>query len=89
MRARGIAQAAALVTGLTAGSAILGFLRDVVIAGVFGAGANLDAYLVSQGVGESRAGADRRRHGESDRPRPRRANRRGSRRLEQDEPRCR
>ena len=50
MRARGIAQAAALVTGLTAGSAILGFLRDVVIAGVFGASANLDAYLVSQGL---------------------------------------
>jgi putative peptidoglycan lipid II flippase len=50
VRARGIAQAAALVTGLTAGSAILGFLRDVVIAGVFGAGANLDAYLVSQGL---------------------------------------
>src|SRR5215203_5359254 len=50
VRARGIAQAAALVTGLTAGSAILGFLRDVVIAGVFGAGANLDAYLVAQGL---------------------------------------
>lgn len=39
-----------MVTGLTAGSAILGFLRDVVIAGVFGAGASLDAYLVSQGL---------------------------------------
>ena len=51
MRARsGIAQAAALVTGLTAVSAILGFLRDVVIAGVFGAGAELDAYLVAQGL---------------------------------------
>jgi len=46
----GIAQAAALVTGLTAFSAILGFLRDVVIAGVFGAGAQLDAYLVAQGL---------------------------------------
>ncbi|HEY9375471.1 MAG TPA: lipid II flippase MurJ, partial [Jiangellaceae bacterium] len=51
MRARsGIAQAAALLTGLTALSAILGFLRDVVIAGVFGAGAELDAYLVAQGL---------------------------------------
>ena len=46
----GIAQAAALVTGLTALSAILGFLRDVVIAGVFGAGAQLDAFLVAQGL---------------------------------------
>jgi putative peptidoglycan lipid II flippase len=46
----GIAQAAALVTGLTALSAILGFLRDIVIAGVFGAGAELDAYLVAQGL---------------------------------------
>lgn len=45
-----IAQAAVLVTGLTALSAILGFLRDVVIAGVFGAGAELDAYLVAQGL---------------------------------------
>jgi putative peptidoglycan lipid II flippase len=51
VRARpGIAQAAALVTGLAALSAILGFLRDVVIAGVFGAGAELDAYLVAQGL---------------------------------------
>jgi putative peptidoglycan lipid II flippase len=46
----GIAQAAALVTVLTAFSAILGFLRDVVIASVFGAGAQLDAYLVAQGL---------------------------------------
>ena len=51
VRARsGIAQAAALVTGLTALSAVLGFLRDVVIAGVFGAGAQLDAFLVAQGL---------------------------------------
>ena len=51
MKARsGIAQAAALVTVLTAFSAILGFFRDVVIAGVFGAGAELDAYLVAQGL---------------------------------------
>ena len=46
----GIAQAAALVTGLTAVSAVLGFVRDVVIAGVFGAGGELDAYLVAQGL---------------------------------------
>src|SRR4029450_5220367 len=46
----GIAQAAALVTGLTTFSAVLGFFRDVVIAGVFGAGAQLDAYLVAQGL---------------------------------------
>lgn len=45
-----IAQAAALVTGLTAASSILGFVRDVVIAGVFGAGAELDTYLVAQGL---------------------------------------
>ncbi|HEX3196520.1 MAG TPA: murein biosynthesis integral membrane protein MurJ [Propionibacteriaceae bacterium] len=51
MKARsGIAQAAALVTVLTALSAVLGFFRDVVIAGVFGAGAELDAYLVAQGL---------------------------------------
>jgi putative peptidoglycan lipid II flippase len=51
MKARsGIAQAAALVTGLTALSAGLGFLRDVVIAGVFGAGGELDAFLVAQGL---------------------------------------
>ena len=46
----GIAQAAALVTVLTTVSALLGFVRDVVIAGVFGAGGELDAYLVAQGL---------------------------------------
>jgi putative peptidoglycan lipid II flippase len=46
----GIARAAALVTGLTALSAGLGFLRDIVIAAVFGASADLDAYLVAQGL---------------------------------------
>jgi peptidoglycan biosynthesis protein MviN/MurJ (putative lipid II flippase) len=35
--------AAALVTGLTAVSAMPGFLRDIVIAGAFGA--ELDAYF--------------------------------------------
>ncbi|MDD9207105.1 lipid II flippase MurJ, partial [Georgenia sp. 10Sc9-8] len=45
-----ITHAALLVTGLTAVSTVLGFVRDVVIAAVFGAGANLDAYLVAQGL---------------------------------------
>jgi putative peptidoglycan lipid II flippase len=31
-------------------SAILGFGRDVVVAAVFGAGAELDAFLVAQGM---------------------------------------
>lgn len=39
-----------LVTGLTAVSTLLGFLRDVVVAAIFGAGAELDAYLVAQGL---------------------------------------
>lgn len=39
-----------LVAVLTVGSAVLGFLRDVVIGAVFGAGPDLDAYLVAQGV---------------------------------------
>lgn len=39
-----------LVAALTAGSTLLGFLRDVVIGAVFGAGPALDAYLVAQGV---------------------------------------
>ena len=45
-----VTRAAALVTVLTAGSAVLGFARDVVIAAVFGAGAALDAYFVAQGL---------------------------------------
>ncbi|MFI7742956.1 hypothetical protein [Kocuria rhizosphaericola] len=45
-----IARAAVLVTGLTAASTVLGFLRDVVVAAVFGASAELDAWLVAQGV---------------------------------------
>lgn len=45
-----ISRAAVLVTGLTAVSTLLGFVRDVVIAAVFGAGAALDAYLVAQGL---------------------------------------
>ncbi|MBG6189496.1 putative peptidoglycan lipid II flippase [Arthrobacter sp. CAN_A212] len=46
----GIRRAALLVTGLTAVSTLFGFVRDVVIAAVFGAGAALDAYLVAQGL---------------------------------------
>ncbi len=38
------------MTGLTAVSTLFGFVRDVVIAAVFGAGAELDAYLVAQGL---------------------------------------
>lgn len=47
---RGIARAATLLVSLTAVSQLLGFVRDAVIAAVFGAGAALDAYLVAQGV---------------------------------------
>lgn len=39
-----------LVTVLTAGSAALGLARDVVVGAVFGAGRELDAYLVAQGL---------------------------------------
>ena len=45
----GIAQAAALVTALTALSAFSAS-SAMSIAGVFGAGAELDAYLVAQGL---------------------------------------
>jgi len=49
-RPGGVAGAAALLTVLAAASAVLGFARDVVITAVFGAGAELDAYLVAQGL---------------------------------------
>ncbi|MDQ3468381.1 MAG: murein biosynthesis integral membrane protein MurJ, partial [Actinomycetota bacterium] len=49
-RRGGVAGAAALLTVLAAASAVLGLARDVVIAAVFGAGAELDAYLVAQGL---------------------------------------
>ncbi|GAP77573.1 MULTISPECIES: murein biosynthesis integral membrane protein MurJ [Brachybacterium] len=39
-----------LVTGLTFVSLVLGFVRDVVIGAVFGAGAGLDAYFAAQGL---------------------------------------
>lgn len=45
-----IARAAVLVTVLTALSTALGFVRDVVVAAVFGAGPALDAWFVAQGV---------------------------------------
>ena len=45
-----VTRAAALVTVLTAASTLLGFTRDVVIAAVFGAGAELDAFFVAQGL---------------------------------------
>ncbi|MHA7172620.1 murein biosynthesis integral membrane protein MurJ [Arthrobacter monumenti] len=45
-----VPRAALLVTGLTAISTLLGFFRDIVIAAVFGAGFELDAYFVAQGL---------------------------------------
>ena len=75
----GIAQAAALVTGLTAVSAVLGFFRDVVIAGVFGAGGRTGCLSGGPGTDEPGAGARRRRHGESDRAGAGRAERHGRR----------
>ena len=42
--------AAVLLTVLASASAVLGFGRDVVVAAVFGAGAELDAFLVAQGM---------------------------------------
>ena len=49
-RGGGVAGAAALVGVMSAASLLLGFARDVVIAAVFGASAQLDAYLVAQGL---------------------------------------
>ncbi|HEY1133774.1 MAG TPA: hypothetical protein VGE77_04300 [Nocardioides sp.] len=43
-------RAAVLLTVLTAGSAVLGLVRDMVIAVVYGAGGALDAYFVAQGL---------------------------------------
>lgn len=45
-----VSSAAVLVTGLTLVSTLLGFVRDIVIAAVFGAGAGLDSYLAAQGL---------------------------------------
>lgn len=49
-RRTGLSRAAFLVTVLTGVSTLLGLLRDVVIAAVFGASAELDAFLVAQGL---------------------------------------
>ena len=45
-----LAWSTALVAGLTLGSQLLGLLRDVTVAAVFGVDATLDAYLVAQGL---------------------------------------
>lgn len=45
-----LARAATLVGVLSALSLLLGFLRDIVIAAIFGASAEVDAYLVAQGL---------------------------------------
>lgn len=45
-----IGRAALLVAGLTGVSTLLGFGRDVVIAAVYGAGPQLDAYFVALGL---------------------------------------
>lgn len=50
MRRGGVARAAAVLAALTAVSQLLGFVRDAVIAAVFGAGAEIDAFFVAQGV---------------------------------------
>jgi putative peptidoglycan lipid II flippase len=49
-RSVGVGGAALLIAALTAVSTMLGFARDVVIAAVFGAGGDLDAYFVAQGL---------------------------------------
>lgn len=46
----GVAGAAAMLMVLAAASAVLGFVRDMVTATVFGASAGLDAFLVAQGL---------------------------------------
>ncbi|WP_238705994.1 hypothetical protein [Serinicoccus marinus] len=45
-----IGRAALLVSGLTGVSTLLGFVRDAVIAAVYGAGPQLDAYFVALGL---------------------------------------
>lgn len=47
---RTVARGAAVVAGATALSKVVGFGRDAVIAGVYGAGPELDAWFVAQGV---------------------------------------
>lgn len=50
MAGQRLARSTALVAGLTLGSQLLGLLRDVTVAAVFGVDATLDAYLVAQGL---------------------------------------
>ncbi|MGW0231852.1 murein biosynthesis integral membrane protein MurJ [Actinopolymorpha singaporensis] len=49
-RRAAVVRSSALLVGLTAVSQVLGFARDAVMAGVYGATAAVDAFLVSQGV---------------------------------------
>lgn len=49
-RRRAVARASALLVGLTAGSQVLGFVRDAWIAAVYGLDGDLDAYFVAQGL---------------------------------------
>ena len=50
LAAQGVATATLLIALLTAGSRVLGFLREAIFASVFGASPELDAFLVAQGV---------------------------------------
>lgn len=50
MSARRLGGIAALIAGITALSRVGGFLREAVIAGVFGASAGVDSYLVAQSI---------------------------------------
>ncbi|MBM7789682.1 murein biosynthesis integral membrane protein MurJ [Tenggerimyces flavus] len=47
---RRIVRSSALLIGLVGLSQVLGFVRDAVVAAVFGASAGVDAYLVAQGL---------------------------------------
>lgn len=49
-RATGLARATAVIVVGTAVGKVLGFARDATLAGVFGAGPQLDAYLVAQSL---------------------------------------
>ncbi|WP_460039278.1 murein biosynthesis integral membrane protein MurJ [Thermaerobacter litoralis] len=50
LAAQGVATATLLIALLTAGSRVLGFLREAIFASVFGASPELDAFLVAHGV---------------------------------------
>lgn len=50
LAAQGVAAATLIIALLTAGSRVLGFLREAIYASVFGASPELDAFLVAQGV---------------------------------------